>query len=110
MFLSKSSRVLRRLVVAELKPNVRQFCAAKERNFNVLGIQQIAIGGLNKQVVTSRRHLMDCNYKIIICSSSFEQDLAHFWGDLLGLSRTGVYKAQVSRYHCQPHEKIIKNE
>lgn len=41
------------------------------RPFNILGVQQIAVGGLDKSV------------------------LSKFWVDQLGLKKTGTYRAEV---------------
>jgi lactoylglutathione lyase len=48
----------------------RRALSSGPRKFNVLGIQQIALGALSKQ------------------------DLSHFWGDLLGLKKVGTYRAE----------------
>ena len=45
-----------------------------DRPFQVLGLQQIAVGGLDKK---ARRH---------------------FWIDILGLTSTGSYKRTIARY------------
>jgi len=63
---------------------VRSFSVAP-KPFKILGIQQIAIGGLNKG------------------------DLAKFWIDSLGIEKVGTYKAEV-RFQLPisyPQELII---
>lgn len=55
----------------------RFFSAAGRRPFNILGVQQIAVGGLDKSI------------------------LSKFWVDQLGLTRTGTYRSEVRILFCE---------
>jgi hypothetical protein len=60
----------------------RGLSSSSGRPFNVLGIQQVAIGGLDKQL------------------------LSNFWVDTLGVPKVGEYRAEVStgvwtEYECE---------
>jgi hypothetical protein len=59
-----------RYTVANLK-FVRRCSSSNNRSFKVLGLQQVAIGGTDKEA------------------------LRHFWIDLLGVKKIGEYKSEV---------------
>lgn len=52
----------------------RFFSSVNHRPFNILGIQQIAVGGLDKSI------------------------LSKFWVDQLGLTKTGTYRSEVRNF------------